>query len=82
MRSILKTGAKFSNTVSQASICDRHMHSHTHTAWGSKSYPTHHSVVLGQELQKSAKEFSWPRAAADLAKQGSLHILIKASTVQ
>lgn len=87
---ILKTGAKFSNAVSQTPIYDRHMHSHTHTRktsthWGpgdQRVIPTHQKAVLVKKLQKSAKEFSQPRAVADLAKQGPLYILIKVSTVQ
>lgn len=83
---ILKTGAKFSNALSQGPLYDRHMHSHAHSRKTSahrgpgnqRVIPTHQSVVLGKKLQKSAK-FSQPRAAADLAKQGLLHILIKVS---
>lgn len=85
----LKPGARFSNAVSWTPIYDRHMHSHAHTRNTSthclgdqRIIPTHQSVVLGEKVQKSAKEFSQPRAAADLVKQELLHILIKVSTVQ
>lgn len=86
---ILTSGAKCSNAVSQTPTYDSYMHSHAHTRKTSTHFlrderviPTHQRVVLREELQESAKEFSQPRAAADLAKQGPLHVLIKVSTVQ
>lgn len=57
-----------------------------HTAWGPNSYPCPPESGSGEKLQKSSREISQPRAAADSVKHRPLHTLslalIKVSAVQ
>lgn len=52
---ILKTGAKFSNAVSQTPLYDRHMHSHTHTA----GKPPHTGDLGTKELSLHIRRRYW-----------------------